>query len=118
MIALALLFALAADCNVKPQSIPDGDTFYAYTLRVIAPDHGRVEWTRFRLKDVYAPERGEKDYAQAKADLSSLVSGRVRVDILPDRDPRGGLIVEVYRCDGEHVNAAMRAKGWTSFGRR
>ena len=111
-------YAFAADCNVKPQRLTDGDTFYSHTLRVIAPGQGRVEWTRFRLKDVYAPERNEPGSEQAKADLAGLISGQnVRVVILPDRDPRGGLIVEVFTCDGRHVNQILRDKGWTSFGR-
>lgn len=120
MLIILLLAAqvAAADCNVKPQSLSDGDTFYSYTLRIIAPDQGRIEWTRFRLKDVYAPERGEPGYDQAKADLSSLISGkRVKVEILPDRDPRGGLIVNVWTCEGLWVNEELRKRGWTQFGR-
>lgn len=119
----ALLYAAPAlaDCDVRVGRVPDGDTFYAPTVRVVSPSTYRVESTRFRLKDVYAPERREEHFQKAKTDLADLIWGRlVEVEILRDRDPYGGLIVNVNLCDGEKrtsVNEEMRRRGWTSYGR-
>lgn len=125
MIALLIMLLSAtlamAECDVKVQHVPDGDTFYAPTVRVVSPSTYRVESTRFRLKDVYAPERREEHFQKAKTDLADLIWGRlVEVEILKERDPYGGLIVNVNLCEGEKrisVNEEMRRRGWTNFGR-
>ncbi len=123
-ICLALLCPATAlaICDVRVGRVVDGDTFYSPALRVVSPTQYRVEDTRFRLYQVFAPERGEPRYQEATNDLRALIADKfVSVTILPDRDPRGGLIVEVFTCDdaGEKssVNQVMRAKGWTEFGR-
>lgn len=125
MIGLLFMILLAgspawADCDVKVGRVVDGDTFYSPTLRVISPTRYRTEDTRFRLKDVYAPERGEDKFAEAKADLERLIGGKiVDIEILPDRDPRGGLIINVWTCGDTrlHVNEEMRRRGWVKYGR-
>jgi endonuclease YncB( thermonuclease family) len=121
LFAAALAAADPVQCDVRVGRVVDGDTFYSPTLRVASPSVYRVEDTRFRLKDVYAPERGEPRYQQAKTDLADLIWGRmVGVEILQDRDPRGGLIVNVYLCEGDRrvsVNAALRELGWVGFGK-
>jgi len=119
--SLSATSALAV-CDVRVGRVVDGDTFYSPTLRVASPTQYRVEDTRFRLYQVFAPERGEPRYQEATNDLRALIADRfVSITILPERDPRGGLIVEVFTCDdaGEKssANQAMRSKGWTEFGR-
>jgi endonuclease YncB( thermonuclease family) len=119
---VSLTASAFAHCNVKVGRVVDGDTFYSPTLRVISPTIARTEDTRFRLKDVYAPERGDELFQKARADLHALIGDQfVDVEILTDKDPRGGLIVNVYRCGPDAsrilVNEEMRRKGWTSYGR-
>lgn len=110
--------ALAA-CDLKVGKVADGDTFYSPTTIVVTPSYRIRRNTRFRLHGVYAPERREPGYDAAKSDLSALIADRfVAVKVFEkEHDPYGGLIVDVYLCDGTHVNRIMREKGWADRGR-
>jgi endonuclease YncB( thermonuclease family) len=115
----SLLLLLALSCDVKVGRVTDGDTFYSPTLRVLSPTTTVVQDTRFRLRGVYAPEKKEPNYERAKADLETLIGGKwVSVVIAEkERDPYGGLIVDIYACDGTSINQIMRDRGWTDKGK-
>ena len=118
---LLLLTAPAwADCDLRVSRVSDGDTFHARTYTVISAYVAFPEDSGFRLYNVRAPERKEADYAKAKADLESLIGAKfvgVKIPQKQIRDRWGRFIVDVYLCDGTHVNQVMRDKGWTDKGK-
>lgn len=110
-------------CTLKVGRVVDGDTFYNRVTINVAPHYRVPREMRFRLKDVYSPERGEDRYGEFKSILKETIEGK-KVALLiheKDRDPRGGMIVTVYLCqpDGsrEDVNEYMRAQGAVGFGK-
>jgi hypothetical protein len=113
----------APRCDFTPESIPDGDTVYAYTLRVVTPTTAVPQWTRFRLDEVYTPEKGEERWSDARDDLRTAVLNRaLHVEVLNEKDPWGGLVVKLYQCDrgtvvAKSINEVMREKGWTHSGK-
>ena len=109
-----------ANCDLRVSRISDGDTFHARTYTVISAYVAFSEDSGFRLYNVRAPERKETDYAKAKADLENLIGAKfvgVKIPQKQVRDRWGRFIVDVYLCDGTHVNQAMRDKGWTNKGK-
>ena len=109
-----------ADCDLRVSRVSDGDTFHARTYTVISAYLAFSEDSGFRLHNVRAPERKETDYAKAKADLQSLIGGRLVEVKLAEKRPRDKwwrFVVQVKTCDGQDVNQAMREKGWTDKGK-
>ena len=80
----------------KVTKVIDGDTFL--TSRRTKP---------VRLANVYAPEKREKGYGEAKAKLSKLILNQeVRVDTVA-RDKYGRAVANVYKGK-ESVNKKMK----------
>jgi endonuclease YncB( thermonuclease family) len=111
-------------CDLRVDRVSDGDTFHAKTTTLISPTNKIEESAGFRMLRVYAPERKEPGYDQAKRDLATMIEGRMVQVYLPPKGPRrdkyGRFLVEVYICTPSgrvNVNDAMRAAGWTDKGK-
>jgi|GEM_PF-3657050 len=109
--------------------VVDGDTL---DIGVPLAD-GAVLRQRVRLLRVYAPERGEELYDQAKADLTRLAGQRVRLTYPNAKRKRGyygRLLGTLWPGDNskirnpkskiaprQSINEQMRKLGWTNYGR-
>ena len=80
-------------------SVIDGDTFRTATGR------------RVRLRNVYAPEKGQPGADRATRILKGLIGGKVVSITLTGSKSYGRDVAEV-RYGGRSVNAAMRQAGY------
>jgi micrococcal nuclease len=92
-------------CDVT--HVTDGDTLNVRCA-------GRRE--RVRLLQIDTPERQEPLYEEAGDALEALIAGRsIELELGPEeRDDHGRLLAYVF-ADGENLNLAMIARGWSAY---
>jgi micrococcal nuclease len=92
-------------CDVT--HVTDGDTLNVRCA-------GRKE--RVRMLQIDTPERDSPLYEEASDALAALIAGRsVELELGPQaRDDYGRLLAYVF-ADGENLNLAMIARGWSRY---
>jgi micrococcal nuclease len=87
--------------------VTDGDTLNVRCA-------GRKE--RVRLLQIDTPEREDPLYEEAGDALETLIAGRsIELELGPEeRDDHGRLLAYVF-ADGENLNLAMIARGWSPY---
>jgi micrococcal nuclease len=92
-------------CDVT--HVTDGDTLNVRCA-------GRKE--RVRLLQIDTPEREDALYTEAGDALEALIAGRsIELELGPEeRDDHGRLLAYVF-ADGENLNLAVIARGWSPY---
>lgn len=107
LISLFLIFSLS--CS-SPQGqhglvvkVIDGDTFDMKS---------GTEKIRVRLFGIDAPERGQAFNVKAREFTASLIAGEEVKVVIHEKDRYGRTVADVYRTDGQHVNAEIVKAGF------
>jgi micrococcal nuclease len=106
LLNVLLIFSLSCDSQEQHGlviKVIDGDTFDMKS---------GSEKIRVRLFGIDSPERGQAFNVKAREFTASLIAGtKVRV-VVYNKDRYGRSVADVYRSDGQHVNAEIVKAGF------